>query len=261
MIPLQTDLSIYKKLNLERPAVGMNYLFDRPEGIKQLDKSLSFCEMAKEAQQRSEPFYFTKENEECAGRSVLGMEDISAAGAAGQVGGGGRIFQDDRANSNLIYSVYQNFPKPIKGTINYVAYAQLDKLTFEPDLLVIVGTAEQAEIVMRAMAYTTGELYRSVVSTVFACASLYVYPYQTGNVNYVVTGLSFGMRTKEVYPSGLVLIVIPYQWIPAVTYSLNKITWVPEAFTEGREKMVEREKQVMEALHLKDQNHGISQAE
>ena len=249
MIPLCTDMSIYKKLNLERPAVGIKYLFHKPEGIKQLDKSLAFCEMVKEAQQRSDPFYFSKENEDCAGKNALGMEETSAVAAAGQVGGGGRIFQDDRANSNLIYSVYQNFPKVVKGTINYVAYAQLDKLTFEPDLLVIVATAGQAEIVMRAMSYTTGELYRSVVSTVFACASLYVYPYQTGNVNYVVTGMTFGMKSKEVFPEGLVLIVIPYHWIPAVTQSLNVMNWVPDAFTDGREKFIKREKKVMEDLN------------
>jgi len=248
MIPLQTDLSIYNKLNLERPVVGMKYLFNRPEGIKQIDKSLAFCEMVKEAQQRNEPFYFSKENEDCAGKNALGMEETSAVAIAGQVGGGGRIFQDDRANSNLIYSVYQNFPKPVKGTINYVAYAQIDKLTFEPDLLVIVGTARQAEIVMRAMSYTTGELYRSMVSCVFACASLYVYPYQTGKVNYVVTGMTFGMRSKEVFPEGLVLISIPYQWIPAVTNSLRVMNWVPEAFTQGREKFVKHEKKVMEDL-------------
>jgi uncharacterized protein (DUF169 family) len=248
MIPLQTDMSIYKKLNLERPAVGMKYCFHKPEGIRQLDKTLALCEMVKEAQQRSQPFYFTRENEECAGKYALGMEETSAAAAAGQIGGGGRIFQDDRANSSLIYSVYRNFPKVVPGTINYVACAQVDRLTFEPDLLVIVGTAEQAEIVMRAMAYTTGELYRSVVSTVFACASLYVYPYQTGNVNYVVTGMTYGMRCKEVYPSGLVLIVIPYQWLTAVTQSLNVMTWVPEAFTQGRDKFVKHEKEVMEKL-------------
>ena len=224
MIPLQTELSVYKKLNLERPAVGMKYCFDRPEGIKQLDKSLAFCEMVKEAQQRSDPFYFSKENEECAGKNAMGMD------------------------SSLIYNVYESFPKPVKGTINYVAYTQLDQLTFEPDLLVIVGNASQAEIVMRAMSYTTGELYRSVVSTVFACVSLYVYPYQTGNVNYVVTGMTFGMKSKEVYPEGLVLIVIPYHWIPAVTQSLNVMTWVPEAFTQGRDKFVEHEKKVMEDL-------------
>ena len=242
------DYSIFDKFNFERKPVGIRYSLEKPEGIKQLDKSLAFCEMVKEAQQRSDPFYFSKENEECAGKNALGMEETSVAAAAGQVGGGGRIFQDDRANSSLIYNVYESFPKPVKGTINYVAYAQLDQLTFEPDLLVIVGNASQAEIVMRAMSYTTGELYRSVVSTVFACASLYVYPYQTGNVNYVVTGMTFGMKSKEVYPEGLVLIVIPYHWIPAVTQSLNVMTWVPEAFTQGRDKFVEHEKKVMEDL-------------
>lgn len=226
----------------------MKYCYNKPEGIKKLDKKLALCEMVREAQQRSEPFYFSKEEEDCAGKNALGMAETSPAAMAGQIGGGGRIFQDDRANSNLIYSVYKNFPKPEKGTINYVAFAQLDKLTFEPDLLLIVGDASQAEIVLRATAYTTGELYRSVVSTVFACASLYVYPYQTGNVNYVVTGTTFGMRSKEVYPSGLVLIVIPYQRIAAVTYSLTKMTWVPEAYTEGREKFIKHEKKVMEDL-------------
>ena len=131
MIPRQTDFSIYRKLNLERPAVGMKYCYNKPEGIKKLDKKLALCEMVKEAQQRSEPFYFSKEEEDCAGKNALGMAETSPAAMAGQIGGGGRIFQDDRANSNLIYSVYQNFTKPVKGTINYVAYAQTDKLTFD----------------------------------------------------------------------------------------------------------------------------------
>jgi uncharacterized protein (DUF169 family) len=253
MIPLQTDLSIFNKLGLERPPVGIKYLFDKPEGISRIDKNLAFCEMVKEAQQSKQPFYFTREDEDCAGKNALGMVETSAAAVAGQIGGGGRIFQDDRANSNLIYQVHQNYPRPVKGTINYVAYAQIDRLTFDPDLLVLVGTARQAEIVMRAVSYTTGELWRSVVSTVFACASLYVYPYQTGNVNYVVTGMTFGMRSKEVFPEGLVLISIPYQWIPAVTHSLNVMQWVPDAFTQGRDRFVEHEKQVMEELNRKTQ--------
>jgi uncharacterized protein (DUF169 family) len=249
MIPLQTDLSIFNELGLERPPVGIKYCFNRPKGIGKIEKKLAFCEMVREVQERKEPFYFTKEEEDCAGKMALGMVETSMAAIAGEIGGGGRIFQDSRANSNLIYKVHQNYPDPVMGTINYVAYAQLDKLTFEPDLLVVVGTAEQAEIVMRAMAYTTGELYRSVVSTVFACASLYIYPYQTGNINYVVTGMTFGMRCKEVYPSGLVLIVIPYQWLPAVTYSLNNMQWVPEAFTQGRDTFVKHEKSVMKDLN------------
>ena len=53
MRPLTQDLSIFNKLNLERPPVGVNFLFFRPEGVDQLsiDKNLSFCEMLSEAQQ------------------------------------------------------------------------------------------------------------------------------------------------------------------------------------------------------------------
>jgi hypothetical protein len=50
---LTQDLYIFNKLNLERPPVGVSFLFFRPEGIDQLpiDKNLSLCEMLREAQQ------------------------------------------------------------------------------------------------------------------------------------------------------------------------------------------------------------------
>ncbi len=240
MNQLRTDLSIYNKFNFEKPPVGIKYEFQKPEGIEQLDKSLCFCEMLKEAQERGTPFYFTKENENCAGRTALGMEDISPSAASGQVGGKGGLFEDARANSSLIYQVFQNFPRPVKGSINYVAYAPLDKLTFQPDLLVLTATLSQAEIVLRAMSYTTGQVWKTLASTVFACASLYVYPYQSGNVNYTVTGLSFGMKAKEIFPEGWVLISIPYQWIPMITQNLEEMEWVPAAYTEGREAFLQR---------------------
>ena len=73
MQSLKTDLSIFGKLNLEKPPVGVMYLFRKPEGIKQLDKKLALCEMLGEAQQRKEPFYFTRENETCFGAQTIGM--------------------------------------------------------------------------------------------------------------------------------------------------------------------------------------------
>jgi uncharacterized protein (DUF169 family) len=63
MRPLEQDLSIFSKFKFEKPPVGVKFLLSRPEGIEQLDKILSFCEMIKEAHQRGAPFYFGKENE------------------------------------------------------------------------------------------------------------------------------------------------------------------------------------------------------
>ena len=101
MRPLQTDLSIYDKLNFERPPVGVKFLFFRPEGMEQLalDKNLSFCEMLKEAQETGTPFYFDKENNEaCVGKILLGMEDMEPFAESGQIGARLGIFQEPRAN-------------------------------------------------------------------------------------------------------------------------------------------------------------------
>ncbi len=254
MRPLETDFSIYEKLNLERPPVGMKYLFDKPEGIEPLDKKLAFCEMLKEAHQRNAPFYFSKEHESCAGKNALGMVDVSATAQAGLVGEKFGIFQEPRANENLISNIFTKFPKPGKGVINYVVYSRLDKLTFEPDLLVLVAPPGRAEIVLRAMSYSTGQLWETLTTPVFACASLYVYPFQTGRVNFTITGMSFGMKTKKVFPEGLVLISIPYQMIPMITQNLNRMEWVPQGYGEDREAFLKMEREIMEKSTRDNQN-------
>jgi uncharacterized protein (DUF169 family) len=250
MKPLQTDLSIYKKFNFEKPPVGIKYLFEKPEGIEQLDKSLALCEMLKEAHQRGTPFYFTKENEDCVGKLVLGMVESKPGSGTGQIGVNFEIFQEARANRNL----YRYQPNLEPGIVKYVAYSPLDKLTFEPDLLVLMTTISQAEIVMRAMSYSTGEMWSSQLTGVGACTWLYAYPYLSGKVNYAITGLSFGMKAKEIFPEGWVLISIPYQWIPTITHNLNEMKWVLPSYAEGREKFLEREKRVMGGLVQEPQN-------
>lgn len=238
MRPLQTDLSIYDKFNFEKPPVGVKFLYDRPEGIEQLDKSMPICEMIKEAQQRSGPFYITKENENCVGKAALGMLDEPApsSSGSGEIGVKLGIFAEARANRRI----YQQTPKMTSG-IKYVVFSQSDKLTFDPDLLFLMATVSQAEIVMRAMSYTTGEIWSSNMSGVGACSWLFVYPYVSGNVNYIVTGMGFGMKARQVFPEGWMLIIIPYNWIPIITKNLEEMEWLLPSYTEGREKFMERD--------------------
>lgn len=222
MRPLQTDLSIYKKLDFERPPVGVKFLFFRPKGMEQLakDKNLSFCEMLVEAQKASTPFYFGMENNEtCVGKILLGMQDMEPFAESGQIGARLGIFQEPRAN----YIFYQYVPKFNKGTINYVAFSPIDQLAFEPDLLMITATPSQAEIVMRAMTYSTGELYNSKTTPVMGCAWIYIYPYQSGKVNYIIPEMVHGMKGRVLFPEGSILISIPYQWIPIITQNLREM--------------------------------------
>jgi len=253
MRPLQTDLSSFGKLKLEKPPVGVKYLFRKPQGIEQLDKKMALCEMLVEAQKREEPFYFTRENERCFGAQVVGMTGDGPSpsfAASGELGVKLELFQDARANKKL----FQYNPNLGNGTVNYAVFAPLDKITFEPDLLILQTTARQAEIVLRAMTYSTGELYESKTSTALSCAWLYAYPYVSGKVNYYITGLGFGSIGREVFEPGWVLIAIPYNWLPTIAQNLKEMKWELTAYTLGRQKFNEWEKGILQQLAQEAQN-------
>jgi uncharacterized protein (DUF169 family) len=250
MNPLKQDLSIYSKFDFKKQPVGVKFLPTRPEGIEQLDKILSLCEMIKEAQERKTPFYISKENESCFGKALLGMEDFPAFAQGGQIGIKLEIFQEARANSNL----YQYLTLLPRGAVNYVAFATLDKLAFEPDLLIILASTSQAEIILRAMCYSTGVLRESRTTGVLGCSWVYTYPYRSGKVNFTVTGLAFGMKSKEVFEEGWILISIPYQWIPVITQNLREMKWVLPSYTDGREKFLIREKANLDELTREMEN-------
>ena len=247
MRPLKMDLSIYNLLELKRPPVGVKFLYGRPEDMKQIDKQLPFCEMFKEAQQREEPFYFGKENEDCVGKLVLGMQEYPDFVEAGELGPGFGVYQDARANKKL----YQYIPKFDKNTVNYVAFAKLDKLTFDPDLLILMGTPSQAEIILRAYSYSSGVPWEPKATSVLGCGWIYVHPFLSGKVNYTVTGLAFGMKAKHIFEEGQMIISIPFNWIPTITENLKEMTWALPAYTEGREAFAKREAGLFEDLAKK----------
>jgi len=251
MRPLQTDLSIFKKFNFEKPPVGVKYEFHKPEGIKQLDKSLALCEMLPEAQQRGTPFYFTKENESCFGKEALGMTGESTELVdGGLLGVKFEIFKEPHANSRLRRFIH-NLEK---GAVNYVALSPIDKLTFEPDLLIITATPSQAEILLRAMTYSTGEMYESKITSIGGCSWLFGYPFLSGKVNYMVTGLAFGMKGRQALPDGWLLISIPYNWIPTIAQNLGEMKWVLTAYTLSRENFEQYEQQTLRELAQECQN-------
>jgi uncharacterized protein (DUF169 family) len=220
----KTDLSIYKKFNFEILPLGIKFLFYKPENILPLapDKSLSLCEMISEAQKSPHPFYINKEsNETCVGKILMGMQDMEPFAESGQIGEKLQIFQEARAN----YAFYKHVPKFQKNLINYVVFSPIDQLSFEPDLLIITADNSQAEILMRSMTYSTGELYCSMTTPVMGCAWIFIYPFQSGKVNFIIPEFVHGMKGRELFPVNSVIVSIPYQWIPTMTRNLMEMTW------------------------------------
>jgi len=237
------DLSIFKKFNFERQPVGVKYLLNKPKGIKKLDKRLALCEMLREAQKGS-PFYATKEDFECVGPLILGMEEPPAIFESGQVGPKLGLFKEARANRR----VYPPIPTLAKGSVRYIVFSPLDKLTFEPDVLVCTATSEQAEILLRAYAYTTGKMWTAKGTTVIECAWLFIYPYLSGELDFTVTNFSAGMKARQVFPEGLVLLSIPYDLLPMIIENLQDMEWVIPDYVKGREWHNKRFQEVIGAL-------------
>ena len=227
------DFSIFDRFNFERKPVGVKFLFDKPADIERLDKNMRICEMLKEAQTH-DPFYADKDNFMCAGRSILGMvkmEDIPHV-ITGRLSADLEVFNEPRAGQRL----YQYIPVLPKNTANYIAFSTPDKLTFDPDVLIITATVEQAQILLRASTYTEGKVWTHKVTPFVACSWLYIYPYVSGNLNYTITGISVGMKAFEVFPSGLWLMAIPYNLLPTIIQNLKDMKWDITAFTLGREE-------------------------
>jgi len=240
---IQEDLSIFNKFDFDRPPVGVKFLPNKPDGIKRLDKILDFCEMLPEVQEGN-AFYVTKENFTCVGPLILGMIEHEPIFESGQVGPRLEVLKDVRANQRI----YHVIPKLQKGTVNYVAFSPLDKLTFEPDVLIVTANPTQAEILLRALSYSSGRMWSARGTPVIGCAWLYIYPYLSGELNFTVTGFGFGMKARKLFPEGLILISIPYDLLPSMVENLQDMKWVPHSFTIGRDEHKKKVKKIVDAL-------------
>jgi uncharacterized protein (DUF169 family) len=243
------DYGIFEKFHFEHPPVGIKYLLNKPNGIDKLDKSMPICRMFREAQDRS-PFYAAGENFACVERLLLGFIEPEPIVESGQIGAKERIYQEARANRRI----YQYVPKLAKGTVRYVAFATADKLTFEPDVLVITASPEQAEIILRALSFSTGKPLTTKITPVLMCAWVFLYPYVHGELNYTITGLGYGMRTQKLLPEGLVLISVPFDLIPMLIDNLQDMDWVLPITTMSEEERKQFSIRVMEEIRQEYEN-------
>jgi uncharacterized protein (DUF169 family) len=245
---IQEELSIFNKFKFDRPPVGVKFLPNKPTGLKRLGKILDLCEMLPEAQEGN-AFYVTRENFTCVGPLILGMIEHEPIFESGRVGPRLEVLKDVRANQRI----YDVIPKLRQGAVNYVAFAPLDKLTFEPDVLIVTANVSQAEILLRALSYSSGRMWSAKGTPVIGCAWLFIYPYLSGELNFTITGFGHGMRARRLFPEGLILMAIPYDLLPGMVNNLRDMKWVPRSYTLGSEGHKKRIKRIVEELEQESQ--------
>ena len=216
----EKDLALLGKFDFDVQPVGVKFLVKRPDLVDRLGENMAFCEMLQRAQEGN-AFYADTENHTCeAGLYVLGQADAPGPFIGGEFGAGLKIFEQPRSASRL----YLYIPKIGKNVVNYVAFSPLDKLPFEPDILVFLANASQTEILLRAMSYKTGQMWQSKFSAAIGCAWIYIYPYLTGELNYTPTGLGHGMKRRKLFPEGLQLISIPFDLLCPMLETLREVS-------------------------------------
>ena len=145
---------------------------------------------------------------------------------SGEFGAGLGAFQDTRAAAR----VYNYIPRIARNAANHVVFSPLNKLSFDPDVLIFLVPTSHAWILLRAMSYQTGKMWSSRYSSVIGCSWLLVYPYLSGDVNFVASGLGFGMRRRQLFREGLQFIAVPFDQLSSILQTLRDMPWVPEPF-------------------------------
>jgi uncharacterized protein (DUF169 family) len=220
------DYAILNDFKFEIQPVGVKYFVRLPENIKHIDQKMTLCEMLVKAQ-KGDAFYSEASDHTCgAGPYVLGQSDIEIPFVSGEFGAGLGVFRDNRAASRL----YHYIPHIERHVVNYAAFSPFDKLPFDPDILVILANINQEEIILRAMSYKNGQMWLSRYSAAIGCAWLFVYPYLNGEINFISTGLGFGMKRRKLFPEGRQFISIPYDRLSSMLETLREMPWVPEPY-------------------------------
>ena len=232
----------FSALGCPYPCVAVRFSYNRPTDASRVEESMSFCQFLRHAQDTDQPFYIQKEDDNCFGKMALGMVPKSPEETSGLAGVAFGIYRSPAPNARI----HNALPTLIPGSVQYVTFCPLHCCEFDPDLIICVAETAQAEIIMRATSYISGDLWESKSSYVVSCAWSYVYPYLSGKVNFTITGMHHGMKRRKIYPPGLHVITIPYQKIPEVCTALCEMDFVPLSMREDEESRAELSRRLKE---------------
>lgn len=212
--------------------------FNAPEeleglGLEPLASQMAWCEMLRKAQ-KGEAFYSTAENHRCEpGLFLPGYRPLNPLAAAGRIGTAFDIYPDERANRRI----YNHLSLLAEGSVHATGFAPVDKLTFEPDLLILTcDTAEQGERVLRATQWDTGDVISMHTTYVMGCNWIFTHPYVTGQINTVWPHLCHGMTGYKLYQPGVQIVSIPWHHIDRVLRNIREMPRRLPAHTDERDE-------------------------
>ena len=219
------DYSVLDKIKFDYQPIGVKFSLEKPEGVDLLEGKYFLCELLRYAHE-GKAFYVSEL--QC-GTQVMGYEEYPPVMYSGQLGPVFNMFKDPAANRRI----YDYVPHLPYHSVKYITHAPLDKMNFDPDLLIFTTKPSQAEILLRASSFADGKMWNSKATTCLACAWNYAQPYMSGQMNYTITGLGFSMKAIHAMPEGLIIISFLGNTIGSLLENLNEMELYPHWFELG----------------------------
>jgi uncharacterized protein (DUF169 family) len=191
---------------------------DIPAGVPELKEKVRHCEMVQKAR-NGDVFYATKEQHACAGGAgALGIMETPEKIKTGEFYFGlGRFKTLDAAKKTM-----KAVPRTGKSFVASM-YAPLEKASFEPDVIVIIGTPKQLLKIAQSNIYHEGGRNVASFSGIQSlCADAVASPYNTGELN--ATFGCDGSRKYAKIADEELIVGIPAAKLESVVEALEKIS-------------------------------------
>jgi uncharacterized protein (DUF169 family) len=206
-------------LKLKREPVALKWVSREPQNIPKEEGKSRFCTKLDKAM-NGEIFYSTEDEEECmGGLRYTGMKDPS------------QFPKNMQSGSFLVPAgVYKSIPAVQRswknnlavnpGIFTAIIFAPLSRAEFEPDVIFIVGNAQQGMELLHANAYDSGTHGLGADSGPI-CSSMAAVPYLTGKVTYGFGDI--GSRNNMDLEADEIMVSIPSTDLERVIRNLEEM--------------------------------------
>jgi uncharacterized protein (DUF169 family) len=208
-------------LNLKGSPVAVKLVTRReeiPAGVPELKEKIRHCQMVQKAR-NGDVFYATKEQHGCAGGAgALGVAETPENIRTGEFYYKlGRFKTLDAARKTL--GAVPRTGKQLVATL----YAPLEKASFKPDVIVILGNPAQLLKIAQANVYEKGGRNVAGFSGIQSlCADAVASPFNTGEINFSL-GCD-GSKKNAKIPDDELSVGIPAAKLEGVVEALEKIS-------------------------------------
>jgi uncharacterized protein (DUF169 family) len=203
---------LQKTLELDGSPVAVAIGPEPPEGLKQWRYKATPCVMIQIARLGS-MFYSSGKNILCGGRSTLGIAKPVLQNLDDFLVRREKLYRSKVAAQRLLDSVKERAPE----LGEYLSFSPLEKATFNPDVILFVGTPLQISRIVFLDSFETGET--DIMHGEPLCSGALATPITTGKIG--VSFLDMSCRSFGRYKPEEMVIGIPYPRMSRIVNSID----------------------------------------